>query len=229
MAGDLTIPGFQKALSECPEDLLEKEPELPALNLITPTKSLYPRIPDSLVKDWASHPVHGEEFRGLLEKIVEEFGPVPEEETQPEETQTSSPKKDGEKKDGDGKDKEKAKQNKRKNGNNLPAAKRVKLDNSKVATIESVGRGSQMVEVPMANAKSGGVFLHIKIGNKPYIMNTGTAETCLKSGTIICGFGKGKFRFAGKDGQLEGDINKEIPFELSGPDQLASCLQVTEF
>lgn len=51
MDGSLSVAGFPKPAAECPPDLLEKEPVLPRMNLITPRKDLYPMIPDAITKD----------------------------------------------------------------------------------------------------------------------------------------------------------------------------------
>ena len=223
--GDLQVPGFKKSAADCPEDLLEREPELPKLNILTPTKELYPKIPESVVADWSTHAEFGADFRAFLDKLVEEFGPIPTEEVNETDKATAKEKTNDKEKEKD-QDKENQKHKKRTSfGSGLPVAKRQKLcDSTKVATIESVGRGSVLAEVPMVNARMGGTSLHVKVGNKIYIFNSGQAESCLKSGTILCGYGKGKFRFAGKDGQPEGDPAKEVQYKLTGPDQLALCL-----
>ena len=51
MDGALSVAGFPKPAAECPPDLLETEPALPRMNLITPRKDLYPVIPDAITKD----------------------------------------------------------------------------------------------------------------------------------------------------------------------------------
>ena len=86
-------------------------------------------------------------------------------------------------------------------------------------SIEEVGRGSLLVEVPMLNCKSGSMSLHIKIGSKPYIFNNGTGDASLKAGLILAGYGKAKCRFAGGENP-EGDPEKEVQYKLSGPEDL---------
>lgn len=77
MAGSIQIPGHAPAQAECPADLLEAEPALPKLNLMTARADLYPEIPGQLVRQWLPHPEFGEEMKKIMDKIHEEFGPLP--------------------------------------------------------------------------------------------------------------------------------------------------------
>ena len=56
--------------------MLEKEPELPKLNLMKSRKDLYPEIPDTLVRTWA-HTEFAEDIQKLQDQIHEEFGEAP--------------------------------------------------------------------------------------------------------------------------------------------------------
>ena len=74
---DITIPGYSPGSDEIPADLLEKEPELPRLNLVTPTKDLYPKIPPSLVQDLAGHAVNSDMTLGLHILLTPRCPPPP--------------------------------------------------------------------------------------------------------------------------------------------------------
>ena len=96
MAGSLQIPGHAPAQAECPSDLLEAEPALPKLNLMTARADLYPEIPGQVVRQWLPHPEFGEDMQKLMDKIHEEFGPLPQAENPvPESEGTNDPETGG--------------------------------------------------------------------------------------------------------------------------------------
>ena len=77
MAGTVTIPGHPAAPAECPADLLEKEPDLPKLNIMVARSDLYPEVPGATIRQWAQHEF-GPEFQRFLDQIHEEYGAIPE-------------------------------------------------------------------------------------------------------------------------------------------------------
>ena len=77
MAGSIVIPGHSLGSAECPADLLEKEPDLPKLNIMVARRDLYPEVPGSVIRQWANHELQSE-LQKLLDQIHEEYGPVPE-------------------------------------------------------------------------------------------------------------------------------------------------------
>ncbi|CAK9032566.1 unnamed protein product [Durusdinium trenchii] len=224
MDGSMTIPGLPKPALECPTDILEKEPAPPRLNLLTPRSDLYPIIPQNIMQEYGAHESFSEEFNSFLDKVVEEFGPIPQDESA-EDKKNKETGQDNKEKDGNGKDEPnkaegetKAPRKRKSGGANGADAKKQKVDSSKVKTIDSVGKQGALVETPLINAKIEGVQLHIKSQNKPYLFNTGAQEASLKAGLIICGFGKGKWKLA--EGSQENNPRTEVLFELSGPDDL---------
>ena len=108
--GETSIPGFQKPVTQCPADLLEKPPPTPVLNCVTPSSEFYPVVPQtviqagayilkcscaslqSVVQAYATHTLFSDRFNKLMSEIVEEFGPMPEETAAADENK----KKDGE-------------------------------------------------------------------------------------------------------------------------------------
>lgn len=76
MAGTVTIPGHVAAPAECPADLLEKEPDLPKLNIMVARSDLYPEVPGAVVRQWVQHEF-GPEFQRFLDQVHEEHGPIP--------------------------------------------------------------------------------------------------------------------------------------------------------
>ena len=78
------------------------------------------------------------------------------------------------------------------------------------------GAEQKLLEVPMLNAKGTGVSLHLKTGNRVFIMNRSEAEVCLPRGSVVAGFGRGKFKRVGP--KETSDNAKEVPYRLEGPD-----------
>lgn len=180
------------------------------------------------LQEYINHEQFGEEFTKLLDSIVEEFGPLPAEDAaagkdgkDTKDGKDASEGKDG-KESKEGKDEKVPR--KRRNSASNEIAKRQKVESGKVKTIESVGAQGALVETPLLNAKIEGVTLHIKSGNRPYIFNNSSQEAGLKSGLIVCGFGKGTWKL--RDGPEDvGNPQKEILFNLEGPDDLVPWFQ----
>lgn len=148
-----------------------------------------------------------------MEKTVEEFGEPPVE--QPVAAGQPQPE-DG----GDGPSGEKGKQGgKKRAGGALPgpSPSKRKVGAAKIVEVASVGLESKLLHCPVVNTRSPGLYIHIKLQNKIYVMNTGSAEVTLKRGLVLAGFGKGKFKL--RDGE-DPDTDKEILYDLTGPDQL---------
>ena len=78
----------------------------------------------------------------------------------------------------------------------------------------------KLCECPMLN-KSSNVLIHIKTGNRPYLINKSEASQSLAAGTIIAAFGRGKFmRHQTGVAPAEGDDpRKQVKYSLSGPDE----------
>lgn len=79
----------------------------------------------------------------------------------------------------------------------------------------------KLCECPTLN-KNSKLSIHVKTGNRPYIVNVSEASQTLVAGTVICAFGRGKFtrhqpNIANQDGA---DDKKEIKYDLEGPDSL---------
>ena len=188
-------------------------------------KDLYHTV---LLQDYSNHEEFGQQFKDFLDQLVEEFGLLPADE--PKDGKDGKDSKDGTEKDGAGKDGGKngadgaaeGKGRKRKITAAADSAKRPKVESNKLKTIESVGKDGALVETPLINAKIEGVVLHIKPQNKPYIFNNGSQEAGLKAGLILCGFGKGSWKL--RDGTTDaGNPQKEILFNLEGPDDVVPC------
>ena len=66
--------------------------------------------------------------------------------------------------------------------------------------------------------KQSNVMIHIKTGNRPYLINKADNGQNLTAGTVIAAFGRGKF-VRHQASSSEDDPKKEIKYRLSGPDQ----------
>jgi len=156
-----------------------------------------------------------------MDSIVEEFGPIPTEDP----TSQSKGKDEDETDPNKGKDGEEKKTQpgpvkKRKNsGGGGGSGKKIKVDGSKIKTIESVGTAGAILDVPLVNAKIQGVHLHIKAGSKIYVFNQGSQEANLKAGLILCGYGQGKWRLQ-TGTENEGNPTKEVLFNIDGPETM---------
>ena len=94
------------------------------------------------------------------------------------------------------------------------------MENDKVSLASDVGSDNKLLEVPLLNTKVTGVSVHVKIGNKVYLMNKSAQEVNLKRGLVICGFGKGKWKQ--RADEEEWDRNKEIGFVLASASEATS-------
>ena len=117
---------------------------------------------------------------------------------------------------------------KRKTGGTEPNNnKKMKIDSSKVKSIDEVKDTTTLVEAQLLNAKVQGVSLVIKPQSKCYIMNTGTQVATLKSGLILCGYGKGKWALEAAG--VEKNPAKDILFKLESSDDLVYWKQLKRF
>ena len=174
-------------------------------------------------EEYATHPDYQEQFKKLMDEIVEEFGTAPaEEETQNENTKGKTTD-EGDKNGGNDPAKPvPAPLRKRKNtGGETTTGKKLKVESSKIKTIESVGTAGALLDVPLVNAKVQGVSLHIKAGNKVYLFNQGSQEISLKAGLILCGYGRGKWRLEQNNQDAQGNPAKEVLFSLENPESPA--------
>lgn len=134
MAGNIVIPGHSVGSAECPADLLEKEPDLPKLNIMVSRRDLYPEVPGPVIRQWANHELQPE-LQKLLDQIHEEHGPVPETSTTAPDavpaTANADPPADasGPGTSGPG---EGSNRRKRKNENTPASTKRPKVDRAKI-------------------------------------------------------------------------------------------------
>ena len=125
--------------------------------------ALVPVVPENLVKDWFNHPRFGKELGKMMDGLIEEFGPIP------EDTPPEAPVKDD-------------------NDPTTPASKRRKLnttptpgssgkgklshiDPEKFLEISAVGEDKLLRSIPISNAKGPGLTVHVKLENKPYVFN----------------------------------------------------------
>ena len=178
-----------------------------------------------LLQEYGSHEQFGEEFKNFLDQLVEEFGPIPQDETKDDKDKDKDKEKDNKDKDKDGQNNngENRTVRKRKTGQSgNDAMKKLKVDTNKIKTIESVGANGALLETPLINAKAEGVQLHVKPQNRPYLFNTGSQEASLKAGLILCGYGKGKWRLADAKSQETGNPRSEVLFNLPGPDDFVA-------
>ena len=65
--------------------------------------------------------------------------------------------------------------------------------------------------------KGGNVLIHIKTGNRPYLINKSESSHSLAAGTVLAAFGRGCFKR--QTGGEADDPRKEVKFCLSGPEQ----------
>ncbi len=70
--------------------------------------------------------------------------------------------------------------------------------------------------------KNGNVLIHVKTGNRPYLVNKSEAGQNLAAGTVLAAFGRGRFKKHQANppaGEVE-DPRKEIKYCIDGPDDL---------
>ena len=65
-----------------------------------------------------------------------------------------------------------------------------KVDQSKIVDIKSLP-ANPLQEVPFA--KQPALQVKVFVGNKVYVANTGDKDVTIKVGTLLCGYGKGRF------------------------------------
>lgn len=156
------------------------------------------------MQTWFNSETFGDEFKKILDGVHEEFGPQP-----AAAAAEGAPTPENQ----NGED-----SRKRKNVTPSPGSvvKKVKVDRSKISPIDEIGAEQKLLEVPMLNAKGTGVILHVKTGNRVFILNRSENEVCLPRGSVVAGFGRGKFKRVGaKD---PADNVKDVPYRLEGPD-----------
>lgn len=150
----------------------------------------------------------GDEFRAIMDKIIEEYG------APPAADQTS---------DGKGQGKGRVKQEKKRHGEgDGPANKRLKGvqlgggGSVKQIPLAEIGSEHVLLETDMVNQKCKGLKLHIKLGQKIYIINASAAPCKLPSGYIVAGFGKGSYKQ-----KMHGETakDKEVSYAI-GPNSL---------
>ena len=106
------------------------------------------------------------------------------------------------------------------------STKKSKVDTEKFGEISAIGKDSLLIEWALSNVKPDGASVHIKLQNKAYIFNDGRNELTLKPGTLLCGYGTGKFKLQTvikmKD-QTKPEVideDKCIKYVLEGPNTL---------
>lgn len=77
----------------------------------------------------------------------------------------------------------------------------------------------KLCECPMLN-KNSKLSIHVKTGNRPYVVNVSEASQTLVAGTVVCAFGRGKFVRHQANQADVADAKKEISYDLSGPESL---------
>ena len=78
-----------------------------------------------------------------------------------------------------------------------------KVDQSKIVDIKSLP-ANPLQEVPFA--KQPALQVTVFVGNKVYVANTGDKDVTIKVGTLLCGYGKGRFA-RNKNGSFNPDCH----------------------
>lgn len=154
-------------------------------------------------QEWATHEQFGHEFQSIASSILEEFGEAPQEDTRAE---AETPARKTRKRGGEAMP--------------VPTPKRLKVENDKISLASDIGLDNKLLDVPLLNTKVTGVSVHVKIGNKVYLMNKSAQEINLKRGLVICGFGKGKWKQ--RADEEDWDRNKEIGLILTSASEAIS-------
>ncbi len=203
-AGALSVPGFNPELDGAPNnDLLHTFPPRPTLNVLTfgaddddgNPRGL--RVPEAITKQWLNHDTFGDDFRTFLDEFYETYGAQddPIEENQVTGTGTTG------KRPGDPVTVTRG------------SGKKPKVDNDYIVITEEVGGGATLMEVPIVSVKvrgAGELKLTVKMQNKLHISNSTEQEAHLIPGTLLAGFGKGKWQV--KSGDY--DENKQLLYTL---------------
>ena len=180
--GELQVPGFTKMPDEPPVELLEAGPSAPQLHhlVIVDAPGASPggkslAIPDSIMDTWLTHPVVGAEFQAYLDTFFASWGKhaVP---------------AAGLKRAADP-------------GGAQPAAPKKAKATVTIVNVEDLPADSEICSVKMTQKGQAGLSLRVGVGNRLHIVNAGKAAVDMQAGSLICGFGKAKFK-AGDDGAL---------------------------
>ena len=70
--------------------------------------------------------------------------------------------------------------------------------------------------------KNSNVMIHVKSGNRPYLVNKSEAGQNLAAGAVLAAFGRGRFKRHQANppaGEVE-DPRKEVKYSITGPDDL---------
>ncbi|CAK9040562.1 unnamed protein product [Durusdinium trenchii] len=209
MAGKVQIPGHAVGSQECPPDLLESEPPLPKLNLMVSRSDLYPEVPPAVIRQWMGTEMSSE-MQKFLDSVHEEFGPVPDLKKPADDTggnANANPDPNKSPPANTSGQKRKASQN------SASAGKKAKVDRAKEVDLQT----DKLCEAPMLN-KGSAIVIHIKTGNRPYLVNASDAAQSLSAGTVVAAFGRGKFIRHQSNAPASEVSNKEVPYDLSGAD-----------
>ena len=210
--GELQVAGHPPPVKEMPSDLLEANPTKPVLNKLTivedgPEKKPTLRIPSEIVSTWSEHEKFKRDFETLVDNLETDLGDSfvrPGQEASKQESADSeaqSPLPGGKRPPGPAQ---------------AGAAKKRRVSQDKVIPEENMVGGPDLFRTPLVSSIGkdySDVFLVVKPQHRIYILNKGTKDVDLPEGTLIAGFGKGKFKFREK----EPDANPEthIPFLLT--------------
>ncbi|CAE7275539.1 unnamed protein product [Symbiodinium sp. CCMP2592] len=214
---DLLIQQYRNSeLKVSPEELPREQvlapPELPSLKQLvygkdTEGNAQMVHLPEALIQKWFHDPIHGSEFRGLVDELAKRYGTLEDLKTA-NQAQASSTPSAGSKRLGVGP---------------APAAKRLKFTVSPEQCIaQDKMIGIQVAQVPLLNIRVPKdvepLSMSIRDNGSIYLVNPSTDDVSVPFGTVLSGFGKGKFSQLAADATL--DDRNLLLFHMKGPSDL---------
>lgn len=219
LQGKLQITGHQPLPSDQPAELRISPPQTPDLHCLAvqsvfkagsdvgqaidgdlQVKRMTLAVPDNLIKTWAHHKQHGPAFQKMLEEFHEEFNDLavvlPAPEAGPT-TNTTKRRAPGEE-------------------SHEAGAKVRRVDPSRVISCEDMPTQGELLSAEMVQKNQSELTLKVFVGYSMYVVNDSAAEQTLHAGSVLAGFGKGKFKAKADTKEEENTLK----FSLSSSDDL---------
>lgn len=177
--GTIVVPGFNPKSTEMPAELAEAPPPPPTLNVLPlggrSREQL--QVPLTAIKKYSTHDEFGPLFNKFMDGLFEEFG-----QAEPEEPQVDPDKTPRKRTGGD-------------NPSPSPTKKTRIAPPEKIIEASEV-KGQKVYDTPIVSVKdtAGQLRLHIRAGNKPYLINMTGHEVKINQFQLLCHYGKGGFK-----------------------------------
>ncbi len=209
----IMVPGHRNMPKNMPSNLAMQPPHLPELGeLVVKTvqtagssvgsasgEGKVLSIPDALVKTWYHHKTHGEKFRAFVELFQEEFNDravVVQEDAKADDAGTAN---------------QTPAKRTTPDTNNSPNAKRTKVHADRVIRVEELPTTVELASLDLTQKNQKGK-LSMYTGDAVYLVNSAADEFLLPEGSMLAGYGKGKFKLKALDDDAH--ASRKIDFML---------------